>query len=789
MTTLFSTNPGNNGHDASKGADPQHTLAKDPGCPAGDTVDTSTKRPVTDEKKQPGAAETITIGGYRSGPDGLYRVPTGNGERPQCLTNFPAKIINELIIKDGTTEAREFEIEATVGKQVMPITVPAAEFESMTWVAKQLGAEAILTAGYGIRDHVRAAIQHHSSPIPKIHVYINTGWVYHCGKWVFLHAGGAIEADSEITLPVAGPAGGAAADAPSAADEQLLVDPDVPHKHETAADSAEESSRRASIQVDRTEQNEDRPVSKSLADNELEARGTIGTIQDQQTCPIGIRVRLPSVLQDYRLPPPAAGDALMKAVRASLDFIDVAADRITIPLYAAIWRAVLGDANLWLQLVGKWHAGKTALAALAQQHFGAKMDAEHLPAAWFSTGNAIVATAYLAKNVLLTVDDLVFKGSRGEAAEAHKKAELVLRSQANRAGRARCRGDGSLVEGKQPQGLIVSTGEDTPDGRSLNSRGLILSVSPGDLNWKRVTKCQGDAAKGLFALAMSSFLRWMAKNYEQIAGRTQKHIQEMHRVFLHDSMPSRTAMIAANLMVGFNNFLDFAADCGAIGQAEFEELWYIRAHDALRAAIQSHTRDQDASDPIQRFRELLAQAFHAGRAHVANRLNEAPNISPEDWGWEKQIVTLPNHDAYRPYENIAEEQQATIRRAAEESQDGIETRELYKYIHRGGKVGWWDFNDDLYLLPDEALRVVQGLAQASDRPLSITHRTLGKLLDAQGFLKSKRKDRYTKQITVGTAQVSVYHVAASWINPLDPDPLSAEEQEEQRKRYDDLLDA
>jgi hypothetical protein len=41
---------------------------------------------------------------------------------------------------------------------------------------------------------------------------------------------------------------------------------------------------------------------------------------------------------------------------------------------------------------------KSEAAALAQQHFGAGLDARHLPANWSSTGNALEALAFTAKD-------------------------------------------------------------------------------------------------------------------------------------------------------------------------------------------------------------------------------------------------------------------------------------------------------------------------------------------------------------------------------------------------------
>lgn len=120
----------------------------------------------------------------------------------------------------------------------------------------------------------------------------------------------------------------------------------------------------------------------------------------------GVRVALPSPLAGYALPSLPAGERVRAAVRASLGLLrDLAPDEVTVPLLIAPYRAVLGGADYSLGLVGRTGAGKSELAALAQQHFGATLTARHLPANWSSTANATEALAFAAKDALLVVDD------------------------------------------------------------------------------------------------------------------------------------------------------------------------------------------------------------------------------------------------------------------------------------------------------------------------------------------------------------------------------------------------
>src|SRR5919199_337965 len=78
-------------------------------------------------------------------------------------------------------------------------------------------------------------------------------------------------------------------------------------------------------------------------------------------------------------------------------------------------------------------SGKTQLAALAQQHYGAGMDGLHLPAGWHSTANALEVMAFHAKDALLVVDDFAPTGSAVDIQRLHREADRLIRGQGNNA--------------------------------------------------------------------------------------------------------------------------------------------------------------------------------------------------------------------------------------------------------------------------------------------------------------------------------------------------------------------
>ncbi len=119
----------------------------------------------------------------------------------------------------------------------------------------------------------------------------------------------------------------------------------------------------------------------------------------------GTSVRLMGTLSRYQLRLPTTPTDLQGAVKASLRLIELGPPPVSFPLLAATIRAVFGAADFALHVVGETGAYKSELAALHQQFFGAAMDRRHLPGSWSSTGNALEAMAFHAKDTLIVIDD------------------------------------------------------------------------------------------------------------------------------------------------------------------------------------------------------------------------------------------------------------------------------------------------------------------------------------------------------------------------------------------------
>ena len=420
-------------------------------------------------------------------------------------------------------------------------------------------------------------------------------------------------------------------------------------------------------------------------------------------------VSLPDALEGYRLPEPPNGAALAEAVRASLGLINLAAPTITFPLVASVYRAVLGQADFALHVAGPTGVFKSEVAALAQQHFGAGLDARHLPGSWSSTGNALEGIAFAAKDALFVVDDFAPTGSTSDVQRLHREADRLLRGQGNNSGRQRMRSDGSLRATKPPRGLILSTGEEIPWGHSLRARLLVLEISPGDVDIRRLTDCQRDAGTGRYAQTLAGFLRWLAPQFEQVRDRLRVEAAALRGAAAAEGQHARAPGIVADLALGLRYFLAFATEVRAVSATEAKDLWN-RGWASLCASTVAQAVHQQAAEPTQQFLRLLSGALASGRAHLASPTGDCP-VGGAAFGWR---CTTSGH--------------------------GGQECETWRPV--GHRIGWLD-GEDLYLEPEASFAEVQRFAGEQGGSLSVAARTLHKRLEEKKHLVSTERGRNT----------------------------------------------
>ena len=186
----------------------------------------------------------VEAGPYFVTRDGMiaWRKETREGIVPQALCNFTARIVAEEVLDDGAEQRTVFVIEGDLpgGRPLPPTRVAAERYPAMSWVTEAWGTAAVIFAGQGKRDHLRAAIQMLSGSVTRRTVYGHLGWRRIGNGWAYLHSGGAIGAhgvlnDIEVDTSTDGllscqlplPEGAALADAVRASLALLDLGPDT----------------------------------------------------------------------------------------------------------------------------------------------------------------------------------------------------------------------------------------------------------------------------------------------------------------------------------------------------------------------------------------------------------------------------------------------------------------------------------------------------------------------------------------------------------------------------------
>jgi hypothetical protein len=116
------------------------------------------------------------------------------------LANFSARIVGEVVKDDGAEKQTFLALEGRLdsGDPLELIEVPSPQFAGLGWIIAHWGARAIVFAGNGTKDHLRAALQMLSGSPARRVIYAHTGWRKIEDAWCYLHAGGAIGAEGPV---------------------------------------------------------------------------------------------------------------------------------------------------------------------------------------------------------------------------------------------------------------------------------------------------------------------------------------------------------------------------------------------------------------------------------------------------------------------------------------------------------------------------------------------------------------------------------------------------------------
>ncbi len=419
----------------------------------------------------------------------------------------------------------------------------------------------------------------------------------------------------------------------------------------------------------------------------------------------GVTVELDRELDRYHLPLKPENPA--GAMRASLRFLEVGPDTVTVPLWSAVYLAPLSEIVypafvLWLY--GVSGALKSTLAALALSHYGQFSDKDLF--LWNSTRNYLEKLCFLAKDALLVIDDFAPQSDPYRAREMEQIAAHIVRAVGNQAGRGRLTGDLSIRTTYRPRGMVVSTGEQVPDGLSETARTFTVEMRRGEIDLERLTAAQAEAAR--YPHALAGYILWLADNWDYLVrtlpGRRREIRTEILKTYSDHHL--RVSENLATLYLALDLALTYATEIGVLTASGAEE-WRERGWAALRTGAEAQAQRIERERPTLLFLEVLSGLVAQGKAKLYPRSGD------------REFIPEPGTEL----------------------------------------LGWYD-DDYIYLLPKPAYHAVARFLREEGRHFPVKERTLWKHLLEEGYLLQNENDpHYTNLLRVGEKRYRVLQLS------------------------------
>jgi hypothetical protein len=423
-------------------------------------------------------------------------------------------------------------------------------------------------------------------------------------------------------------------------------------------------------------------------------------------------------------------------VRKSLSISDIGEEDCLIPVLAATYLAPLAELlhpDFSVHLVGHTGSLKTETAALMQGHFGVAFNAQALPGSWLSTANYMERQAFSAKDCVIVMDDF----RPGEGMQA--KAENFFRGVGNSNGRGRLNSDSSVKQTYHSRGVVVSTGEDAPQGESLRARMALIEMNRRYIDMAKLTQAQSYRDGGNLVEAMSGYIQWLAPQLDELRPILRKRHLEVLDEYNGNIKSLRTPYVCAYLYIAFELFCNYATQVGAIDTGE--RLDYLsRAKAAIMQALPEQSAAIAEEDEVHRFLDVVTSGFLDGRCHLRGMKSLGWEDGLESFGW---VVA-----------------------------DGGERRAS------GRMVGYVDFaTQQVFLIPDSAYAYAHEAASRAGHSISLSKTRLWKNMVDSKMIEVPSKDKHitVRRVNPSGDRVRLLQLSPKAIAVRTPHEATAEE--------------
>lgn len=338
-----------------------------------------------------------------------------------------------------------------------------------------------------------------------------------------------------------------------------------------------------------------------------------------------VEVELPDRLSHYRLPQPE-GDP-KEAIEKSLGILLIGELPVTLPTFILPYLSVL---NIFEEIsFTPWYLGrsgslKSVMTALMVSHFG---DFTHktLPVNWFGTRTELEKLSFLAKDVVLPVDDYAPPSDANSARDINRTVEYMIRDVGNRQGRVRSNADMSSQATYYPRGLLVTSGEQLPPpGVSRSARILPIPIrkedffADEDLTLNFLTQAQKD--KVFYPVAMSHFIKWIQDNWENVRNEFHSHYEEYRNKAPKQGVHLRMIETISLMQTGLYIATLYAQEKGALTDSERTSL-VNDGEKILSNLVNVQNTRLTQERPGIRFTDTVRDLLSSGKYILRNRMS------------------------------------------------------------------------------------------------------------------------------------------------------------------------
>ena len=293
----------------------------------------------------------------------------------------------------------------------------------------------------------------------------------------------------------------------------------------------------------------------------------------------------------------------------SHDVMYAIAGHIALAPFTSMITAVSGVKKTAMHLEGPSGCGKTFLCSLSAAFFG---QIDGMLPSWSSTANALEKEGFYFRDCVFPIDD--FKASIVDKSVTIR----ILQAHADSHGRSRLNTKAQIQAPPFIRGLILSTGEDFPEGvESVNARTIRLHVSP-EKDQNRADRCWD--ARHLYPMFLPGLIRSVIAKTDW-GDQFKAHLHDMRKILSsHASELSNGLRICSNLALnsfGFQVFINYLAELGTITGAKRHQMASEYLEIVVRL-LERQVDDLSNHSPVETFFQIIGQRICASAVTVLN---------------------------------------------------------------------------------------------------------------------------------------------------------------------------